>query len=246
MRLTRIYVPAPLNAGVEIVLPAQAAEHLTRVLRLEPGARLTLFNGAGGEFSATLGERQGKQVRAQVQQHTPIERESPLDITLLQGVARGERMDLVVQKATELGVTRIVPVLAERSVVKIDAKLRERKREHWQAIAASACEQCGRNRVPDVAHAAALGDAIGQLAPGSLRCLLAADASTALTTAAAAGPTAIVLLIGPEGGLAENEEKFAHANGFISCSLGARVMRTETAGLAALATLQAIAGDFRS
>jgi 16S rRNA (uracil1498-N3)-methyltransferase len=246
MRLTRIHVPGPLESGQIVALPVQAAAHLTRVLRLEPGAAFTLFNGAGGEFSATIGERSGKHVLAHVMQHSAVERESPLDITLLQGVARGERMDLIVQKATELGVTRIVPVLAERSVVKIDAKLRDRKFEHWQAIATSACEQCGRNRVPEVAHAASLGNAIAALADRSLRCLLAADAGQSLAAAATVRPAAIVLLIGPEGGLADNEEQLAHANGFISCRLGARVLRTETAGLAALATLQAIAGDFGS
>ena len=116
-----------------------------------------MFNGTGGEFSATLKAPAGKSVAAHVLAHAAVERESPLQITLLQGIARGERMDLIVQKATELGVTRIVPVLAERSVVKLDAKQRERKREHWQAIAISACEQCGRNRVPEVSEPTAAG-----------------------------------------------------------------------------------------
>ena len=111
--------------------------------------RVTLFDGTGGEYAGTL-ERDGKKVWARVGAFDPVERESPLDITLLQGIARGERMDLIVQKATELGVARIVPVFAERSVVKVDAKQRDRKREHWQAIAVAACEQCGRNRVPEV------------------------------------------------------------------------------------------------
>jgi 16S rRNA (uracil1498-N3)-methyltransferase len=245
MRLTRIFVPDPLTEGAELVLPAQAAEHLTRVLRLEPGAPFTVFNGAGGEFSATLGPTTGKRTVVRVLQHDAMERESPLDVTLMQGVARGERMDLIVQKATELGVSRIVPVLAERSVVKLDAKQRIRKHEHWQAIAISACEQCGRNRVPDVCEAFALGEAIGALAENSARWLLAADGETSLAAAAARhGAEKVVLLIGPEGGLAENERGLARANGFTACRMGPRVMRTETAGLAALATLQAIAGDF--
>ena len=126
MRVTRIHVPGTLAAGSEIALPAQAGVHLTRVLRLLPGAALTLFNGTGGEYSATLGAVDGRQVRARVLAHDPIERETPLHVTLLQGVARGERMDLIVQKATELGVARIVPVLTERSVVKLDPRLRER------------------------------------------------------------------------------------------------------------------------
>jgi 16S rRNA (uracil1498-N3)-methyltransferase len=245
MRLTRIYVPEALATGADITLPAQAGEHLIRVLRLPPGAPFTLFNGAGGEFSAALKETAGKRVSAQVLSHAAVERESPLQITLLQGIARGERMDLIVQKATELGVTRIVPWLAERSVVKLDPRQRVRKREHWQAIAVSACEQCGRNRVPEVAEPISLGDSLRMLGEAGLRCLLAADGSESLVLAAArVGSRPIVLLIGPEGGLAESERQLAQANGFVACRLGPRIMRTETAGLAALAALQAVSGDF--
>ena len=147
MRLTRIHVPGPLGAGGEIVLPAQAGEHLTRVLRLDAGAPFTLFDGHGGEYAADARRAQRQTgTCARARRMTAIERESPLDVTLLQGVARGERMDLIVQKATELGVARIVPVLTERSVVKLDAKQRERKREHWQSIAprASSIFRIGR------------------------------------------------------------------------------------------------------
>jgi len=243
MRLTRIHVSTPLAANSDITLPAQAGEHLTRVLRLEAGAGFTLFDGRGGEYAAELAPRSGKQVRARVLAHSAVERESPLDITLLQGIARGERMDLIVQKSTELGVTRIVPVMTERSVVKVDAKQRARKLEHWQSIAISACEQCGRNRLPEVGDPVALGDAIAALPAGNLRCLLAADGTEALATAARGVRAGIVLLIGPEGGLADNERQFARAHGFSAYRLGPRILRTETAGLAALATLQAIAGD---
>jgi 16S rRNA (uracil1498-N3)-methyltransferase len=247
MRLTRIFVPGALSAGTQVELPAQAGAHLTRVLRLEPGAALTLFNGVGGEYAATLLPGNGKQVLARVTRHDAIERESPLDITLLQGVARGERMDLIVQKATELGVTRIVPVLAERSVVKVDSKQSERKREHWQAIANSACEQCGRNRVPEVGAPLPFAAAIESLPADTLRCLLAADATRALTDAAAEGTRRpLVLLIGPEGGLADNEQEFARSRAFTACRLGPRVMRTQSAGLAALAVLQAVAGDLQT
>ncbi len=247
MRVTRIHVPDTLVVGEEVTLPAQAAEHLMRVLRLEEGAPLTLFNGAGGEYSASLGARHGKAGRttARVLGHDPVERESPVSITLLQGVARGERMDLIVQKATELGVARIVPVLAERSVVRVDAKQRARKHEHWQAIAIAACEQCGRNRVPTLADPVGLGDAIAQLPADAARALLAADGPISLTTFAMQSTCRpLALLIGPEGGLADNERQFALANGFTGCRLGPRILRTETAGLAALAALQAIAGDF--
>lgn len=247
MRLTRIFVPDALGEGQQIELPAQAVVHLTRVLRLEPGAALTLFNGAGGEYAATLLPAAGKHVHARITRHDAIERESPLEVTLLQGIARGERMDLIVQKATELGVARVLPVLAERSMVKLDAKQRERKREHWQSIANSACEQCGRNRVPQIGTPLPLGDSLDRLSGDSLRCLLAANGDHPLAKVAAHGPRRpVVLLIGPEGGLADNEQEFARVNGFVACRMGPRVMRTETAGLAALAALQAVAGDFGS
>jgi 16S rRNA (uracil1498-N3)-methyltransferase len=243
MRLTRVFVEQRLVSGKGVGLPEQAGLHLTRVLRLDPGAPVILFDGTGGEYQGTL-ERDGRNWWAKVGAHDPVERESPLAITLLQGVSRGERMDLIIQKSTELGVARIVPVLAERSVVKIDARQRARKQEHWQAIAVSACEQCGRNRVPQVADALSLGDAIAALAPEGARCLLAADATGSLANAATSGERTLALLIGPEGGLSDNEQKFARANGFTAYRLGPRILRTETAGLAALAALQTLAGDF--
>jgi 16S rRNA (uracil1498-N3)-methyltransferase len=243
MRLTRVFVEQRLVSGKGVGLPEQAGLHLTRVLRLDPGAPVILFDGTGGEYQGTL-ERDGRNWWAKVGAHDPVERESPLAITLLQGVSRGERMDLIIQKSTELGVARIVPVLAERSVVKIDARQRARKQEHWQAIAVSACEQCGRNRVPQVADALSLGDAIAALAPEGARCLLAADATGSLAKAVTSGERTLALLIGPEGGLSDNEQKFARANGFTAYRLGPRILRTETAGLAALAALQTLAGDF--
>ena len=246
MRLTRIHVPPPLATGSDVTLPAQAAEHLTRVLRMSAGAAVTLFDGSGGEYSATLNTYSGRRVTARVLAHRAVEREAPLDITLLQGIARGERMDLIVQKATELGVTRILPVLAERSVVRLDAKQRDRKHEHWQGIAISACEQCGRNRIPEISAPLSLDAALRACPDAALRCMLAADAGESLTALAGrAGNGPVALLIGPEGGLADGEEAFARANRFTACRLGPRIMRTETAGLAALAALQTVSGDFR-
>jgi 16S rRNA (uracil1498-N3)-methyltransferase len=243
MRVTRVFVGQKLLSGKGVGLPEQAGLHLTRVLRLDPGAPVTLFDGTGGEYAGTL-ERDGKKWWAKVGSHDPVERESPLSVTLLQGIARGERMDLIVQKATELGVARIVPLFAERSVVKADEKQRARKLEHWRAIAVAACEQCGRNRIPEIVEPRSLGDAVDAL-PAGLRCLLAADAAESLATAASRAATReIALLIGPEGGIAPNEQTFARANGFVACRMGPRIMRTETAGLAALATLQVVAGDF--
>jgi 16S rRNA (uracil1498-N3)-methyltransferase len=246
MRLTRIFVEQKLIAGKGVGLPEQAGLHLTRVLRLDVGAPVTLFDGTGGEYEGTL-ERDGKKIWARVGAHSAIERESPLHVTLIQGVARGERMDLIVQKATELGVTRILPVFAERSVVKVDASKSARKLEHWRSIAVAACEQCGRNRVPEVAEPIALGDAVRALPSGAARYLLAAGAKDSLAAAMQrdAGRPA-VLMIGPEGGLADGERDFAIANGFTACAMGPRVLRTETAGLAALAIMQTVAGDFRT
>ena len=243
MRLTRIHVPGELAAGSEITLPAQAAEHLTRVLRLEAGAPLTVFNGRGGEYSAVLATRKGKTVTARLGNHDAIDRESPLDITLLQGVARGERMDLIVQKATELGVTRIVPVLAERTVVKVDAKQRERKLVHWQSVAISACEQCGRNRVPEILAPLALEQYCRDAAPGN-GILLSAEARIGLREAAPRLGKVVTLAAGPESGFTAREEALLAQAGFLPVRLGPRVLRTETAALAALAALNALAGDF--
>lgn len=244
MRVTRIHVPGPLAAGEDLVLPKQAGEHLTRVLRLQSGATFILFDGRGGEYAAEL-QGTGREVRARVVRHDPVERESPLAITLLQGVARGERMDLIVQKATELGVARIVPVLTGRSVVKVDERQRARKHEHWRSIAISACEQCGRNRIPLVTPPARLADALEALPAGPARCLLAADAAAPLA-AVPRSEGGIVLLIGPEGGLAGDERRLAQAREFIDYRLGPRILRTETAGLTALAALQVLFGDLGS
>lgn len=243
MRVTRIFVEQPLKSGKGVGLPEQSGLHLTRVLRLEAGAPVTLFDGHGGEYQGTL-QLDGKKAWAQVGAHDPVERESPLAITLLQGVARGERMDLIIQKATELGVARIVPVMTERSVVKMDAVHRARKREHWQAVAIAACEQCGRNRVPPVGEPLGLAEALQSLPVDSARCLLAADAPVPLSAATRDAARPLVLLIGPEGGLADHEQTFAMNQGFQALRIGPRILRTETAGLAALAALQALAGDF--
>ena len=171
-----------------------------------------------------------------------MERESPLSLTLLQGISRGERMDWIVQKATELGVTRIVPVSTEFGVVRLDAGQAERRRQHWQAIVISACEQCGRNRVPQVADIAELDAAIAGSSADHARLLLSPTAAQSLVSVARA-LRAATLLIGPEGGLSEREQRVARQHGFSACSLGPRTLRTETAPMAALALLQALAGD---
>jgi len=237
VRVSRCFVPTPLVSGARLTLPAGAAAHVRRVLRLRPGAPLTLFDGRGGEYAAEIVEL-GEAVWVRVGAHRAIERESPLHITLLQGVARGERMDFVVQKATELGVAAIVPLLTQHGVVRLDADGAARRREHWQAVAAGACEQCGRNRVPHVAAVSELTRV--ELGPGA--CLLL-EPESERALAVAPGASALTLLIGPEGGFSAAEIAWAQAQGFLACRLGPRVLRTETAALTALAALQTLAGD---
>jgi len=241
MRLTRVYLDAPLETGGRVALTGSAARHLTRVLRLRPGQALTLFNGGGGEYAATIEAAHGEKVAVAVGEAQAIERESPLALTLAQGVSRGERMDLVVQKATELGASRIVPLLTERSVVRLSAPQAARKLEHWRAIAIAACEQSGRNRLPKVLSPVPLAEFLRQGASGS-RLLLSPTGSTRIQDV----PTpvsSVTVLIGPEGGLTDAEQQAAVEAGFIPVRLGPRVLRTETAAITALALVQREFGD---
>ena len=254
MRLTRCFVPGTLASGAERTLPAGPSAHVARVLRLRAGAALTLFNGEGGEFEAQIRALERDGVRVRVGAHLALEREAPIAVTLMQCLARGERMDWVVQKATELGVAALVPVASEHSVVRLDEAGAQRRHQHWQAVAISACEQCGRNRLPEIRSALPLEQACADsvrehpqreyprllLAPG-------VQQSLAATLTALGGPVpiaALSLLIGPEGGLSAPELAIAQHHGFIACRLGPRVLRAETAPLAALATIQALLGDF--
>jgi 16S rRNA (uracil1498-N3)-methyltransferase len=246
VRLTRVYLDAALAAGGTATLSASAAAHITRVLRLEVGAALRVFNGQGGEWDATVASIRKDTVTLAVGVHHAVERESPLQITLLQGIARGEKMDLILQKATELGVTRIVPLTMLRSTVKLDAATAQRKQEHWQGVIISACEQCGRNILPLLNAVSTFEHAV--LVSQGLKVLLAPDAESLSMSAllAAAAPKArqqVTLLVGPEGGFDPRETAIAMAAGFQRCRLGPRVLRTETAGLAAIVALQTIAGD---
>ena len=241
MRLTRVYVDAPLASGMRVTLQGSAAGHLTRVLRLRVGEALTVFNGAGGEYAASIEHAHAGRVAVAIGELRAIERESPLTLTLAQGVSRGERMDLVVQKATELGASGVAPVLAERSVVRLTAQQAERRLNHWRAIAIAACEQSGRNRLPAIASPVPLKDFL-RTSDGSMRLLLS-PAATATLADLPRLVSAITVLIGPEGGLAETEQEAAVAAGFKPVRLGPRVLRTETAAIAALTLLQREFGD---
>jgi 16S rRNA (uracil1498-N3)-methyltransferase len=242
MRLTRVYLDALLEPGTRVALRGSAASHVTRVLRLRPGDALTLFNGRGGEYPGSIDKSHAGEVTVAVGEERTVERESPVALTLAQGVSRGERMDLVVQKATELGVSCIVPLLTERSVVRLDVQQAARKVAHWRGIAIAACEQSGRNRVPEVATPLALREFVRDAARAGARLLLSPAAQLRLDDVPPPVTQATVL-IGPEGGLSESEEQLARAAGFTPVRLGPRVLRTETAAIAALTLLQRKFGD---
>jgi len=246
VRLTRVHVPQALATATEVALPETAASHVSRVLRMRAGDRLVLFDGSGADFHAEISEIAGPRVGTRILERVAGLRESPLAVTLVQAVSRGERMDWTLQKATELGVRRIQPVLATRSVVRLDERQAERRLRHWQAVVASACEQCGRSVLPVVESPVELPRYLDGPRAKGRRLVLSPDAGKSLAALAGelAGDLAgVELLIGPEGGLEAAEVAAATRAGFEAARLGPRVLRTETAGIAALAVLQALAGD---
>jgi 16S rRNA (uracil1498-N3)-methyltransferase len=248
VRLTRVHVPGPLAPAGEVSLPEAAAAHVARVLRLRPGARLVLFDGSGADFLAEISDIAGSRVRARIHGRAEGLPESPLAVTLVQAVSRGERMDWTLQKATELGVRRIQPVFAARSVVRLDERQGERRLRHWQAVVASACEQCGRSVLPAMEPPLELPRYLAGLRGEALRLVLSPDGATSLAAIAVRldhHVAGVELLIGPEGGLETAEVAAAVHAGFEPAGIGPRVLRTETAGIAALAVLQALAGDLR-
>ncbi len=250
MRIPRIYQPVPLASGRIIKLDAQATVHLTKVLRLRVGDALVLFNGEeddngeSGEFAACVSAVERRSALIEVGEFMLRSLESPLELVLLQGISRGERMDYTVQKAVELGVSRIVPVLSEHTVVNLKSDRQEKRRTHWQEVVNSACEQCGRNRVPTVEAVQSFAVAIAGVAEtDTLKLVLHHRAETDPAALPALRGT-VSLLVGPEGGLSAQEIAAAEAAGFIPWRLGARVLRTETAALAAISVLQWHWGDF--
>ena len=243
MRLTRVHIPQPLAPGALITLPETAAAHLTRVLRLGVGDACVAFNGDGHDYAAVLESIGKREVRLRVGEATPVERESPLRITLLQGVAKGEKMDLILQKATELGVQAIVPVWSQRSDVKLDGERAAKRLEHWRGVVAAGCEQSGRAVVPTVAAAVTLQAALASLEAHAARLMLdpvGEDSSRSLTLSS---NDSVCIAVGPEGGWSPLDRDQLQAAGFTGLRLGPRVLRTETAGLAAIAALQARFGD---
>lgn len=241
-RVARFFVDAALRAGGNALLPEDAAHHAVHVLRLHAGEEVTLFNGRGGEYAGRIAAVERLRVQVDLLAHRPVERESPLAMTLVQGVSAGEKMDFTVQKATELGVAAVQPVVAARSTGRITGERAELKRAHWRRVAIAACEQCGRNRVPEVHSVQPLEQFCAAPAAAGSRLLLSPLAQQGLRAAKLDG--AVALAAGPEAGFTAEEEALLAEAGFVPVRLGPRVLRTETAALAALAALNALAGDF--
>jgi len=243
-RVARFYIDAALRAGGMAQLPDDAAHHAVHVLRLRVGEEVALFNGQGGEYPGRIADIERLRVTVDVLAHLALERESPLAVTLVQGISSSEKMDFTVQKATELGVAALQPVIAARSVGRIVGERAAQKRAHWQRVVIAACEQCGRNRVPEVLSPVPLAEYCRTpTAPGK-RLLLAPEAPLGLREAAVRLEGAVQLATGPEAGFTTEEEAMLAQAGFVPVRLGPRVLRTETAALAALAALNALAGDY--
>jgi len=240
--IPRFHCPFPLSPGAQVDLPEAAGHHALKVLRLRPGDAVMLFDGQGGEWQAEI-VGAGRTARVALRAHLARECETPLHVTLVQALPAGDKMDWVVEKAVELGVAAIQPVAAQRSVIRLSAERMARRVAHWNAIAAAACAQCGRNRVPPVAAVLDLPRYLGGLgAADGIRLMLAPQAATGLASLPPPNG-AIRLLVGPESGWTDDEIQAAQLVGFRTLRLGPRVLRCETAGLAALAALQTRWGD---
>jgi 16S rRNA (uracil1498-N3)-methyltransferase len=241
--MPRFFVGTALKPDDIMQLPDDVTRHIL-VLRLQPGDSIVLFNGEGGEYSAELVEVERRSASVRVHELRDIELEAPYHLTLAQGIAGGDKMDWLIEKAVELGVSGFVPLTTSRSVVRLSSERAQRRHAHWQGIVRSSCEQCGRNRLPDVAPVREIATWLSALPreaqPGEMRLLLSPRASISITALAETPPKGpVTLLIGPEGGFSAAEEAAATSHGFTALGLGPRVLRTETAGIAVLAALAA-------
>ena len=244
MRIPRFYFSSDLSLGARVALDKDAAHHAVRVLRMNEGDAVSLFNGDDHLYGASITRITKQEVMVLIQSRTAASRESALSVLLAQGIAAGERMDFVLQKAVELGVTAIQPLQTERSVVKLQGERKEKRAQHWQNLVIAACEQCGRNVVPAVLPILDLSSWLGQRdTMPALRIMLAPQADQALRELPKPGGL-IQLAVGPEGGFSAQENAALVQCGFTPARLGPRVLRTETAALAALASLQTLWGDF--
>jgi 16S rRNA (uracil1498-N3)-methyltransferase len=244
MSESRIHLDGPLAEGALVELPEGPFRHLVQVLRMQAGESLIVFDGRGGEYAAVLETVAKRSASLRVGAFHDVDRESPLHLTLVQGISKGERMDWTVQKAVELGVSAIVPVITERCNVHLDRERETKRLDHWRAVIISACEQSGRTRVPDLLPVMKFTDWLGQTADG-LRLVLDPLAAQGLSAFGSVNE-AMSLVVGPEGGLSPDELQLATKSGCRGVRIGPRVLRTETAGVAALAILQGVAGDLRS
>ena len=240
--VTRIYQAIPLAKGTWVRLNEQASHHVGRVLRAKVGDNIILFNGEGGEYAGVISHIDRKSVDVELIDFVPKEAESPVNIYLAQGTARGEKMDFIVQKSVELGIKKIIPLVTERCNVRLDAAREAKRLAHWQSVVISACEQCGRNRLPDIMAPVSF-DAWLPEAEADQCFVLSPHVSSRLSIATLSTPASIILLIGPEGGLSDREVERAEQQGFTSLNLGPRILRTETAGVAAITVLQCLYGD---
>lgn len=243
MSISRIYQATSLELHQSVRLDEKASHHLARVLRASVGDQVTLFNGRGGEFLATISHIDKKSIQVNVISFNPREVESPVQLTLAQGIARGEKMDFIIQKAVELGVATIIPLITERCNVRLDQEREEKRLQHWQAVAISACEQSGRNRIPDISPPRIYKEWLAG-AKADLRFVLSPHVENKLSEYPLSEQASIILLIGPEGGLSDQEVTASVQHGFLPLNLGPRVLRTETATLAAITVLQTRFGDF--
>lgn len=244
MPIARIYQEGSLSPQGRFRLTDEASHHVARVLRARLGDQLTLFNGQGGEYTATITAIDKKNVEVEMLAFTDRQAESPLDIYLAQGIARGEKMDFIMQKAVELGVNHIIPLITERCNVKLDPHREEKRIQHWQSVVISACEQSGRNNIPIVLSPQTLKEWLTQI-KADICLVLSPHTQAKLPVQSITSTSRIVLLIGPEGGLSSEEIEMAMQHGFHPWHLGPRVLRTETAALAAISALQYAFGDFR-
>jgi len=236
----RFHIDAPLRAGGSSTLPENSAHHAVHVLRLRTGDEVTLFNGRGGEFAGRIAAIERLRISVDVLQHRAVEREAPLRVTLVQAVSAGEKMDSTVRKAVELGVAAIQPVLATRSVARPKGERAESRRDHWQKVVIAACEQCGRNRIPEVGPLVPVAD---YRAEEGVKILLSPRSELSFSKAGLKGEQ-FIIAAGPESGFTAEEEAALAAQGFTPLKIGARVLRTETAALAAVAALNALLGDY--
>jgi 16S rRNA (uracil1498-N3)-methyltransferase len=243
MRLTRLFLDQPLAVGACVDLDERAHRHAVQVLRLRAGAELLLFNGSGGEYRATLTETSKRRSQVTLTAFDDRDTRPALHVTLVQGVSRGDRMDFSLQKATELGASRVIPVITKRSRIPGDPRRLDSRHEHWRGVIISACEQCGRNDLPSLNPVTTLEHWLADR-PEGLALVLDPQAGTGLADRPPGGP--VQLLIGPEGGLDDTEIAAARDQGLQGVHLGPRILRTETAGIAALAVIQALWGDLKS